>query len=87
MDAIHVLTVLCWMRRADREFADVTLSQLFRTAYYAGNGVILPESRLAVDLAEFAKGNVPYYVVIFMKKHIYPVLLKVNPDPKPPVIH
>jgi len=86
MNAVCVSSILRWMRRSDRDFAEVTLTQLFRTAYFAHNGTVIVEQQLQSDIAEYATGKVPWYLILFMRKSMYKAIVKVNPDPKPPLL-
>ena len=87
MKACCVSSLLRWMRRADSRHVDITLSQLFRLSYFAVRGISLNETQLQNDLAEFAKGVVPYYVVLYMHKNMYPHLATYNPEPHPPILY
>jgi len=87
MKANLVTQMIRWMRRSDSEFADITLTHFFRTAYTAQTGFALNDDRLVVDLAEFGKGHVPYYVVLFTRKVLYPLIVRENKHPQLPVIY
>ena len=86
MKAECVSSILRWMRRSDRDFAEITLAQLFRTAYFANNGTVISDAQLQSDLAEYAQGKVCWYVCLFMRKQMYKAIVTVNPDPHPPLL-
>ena len=87
MKAVCVTSLLRWMRRSDPRHVDVTLPQLFRLSYFAIVGHSISEQKLQYELAEFAKGGVPWYVARYMRKSMYPLISTYSPNPKPPVIY
>jgi len=86
MDSVCVSQLIRWMKRADSAFADVSVAQLFRTAYFHAGGHILSDVQLVQDMAEFAKGKVPLYVSFFIRRKMYPMLVKHSERKRLPLI-
>jgi len=86
MEVCCVTSFVRWARRASPEMADLTLTMFFRSCYFFAWNKMLPDTQLQNDLAEFAKGKVPSYVIHTMRKHLYQSICYTNPEPTPPLI-
>ena len=86
MKAVCVTQFICWARRTNYCLSDLTLHSFFRSCYYWHTGEPRSEADLQFELAEFAKGVVPFYVVLCMHKHLYPDIVSVNKFPQPKIL-
>ena len=87
MKAVCVTQFICWVRRENYALSDMTLHSFFRSCYYWHTGTMRHEVDLLYDLGEFAKGVVPFYVVLCMHKHLYPDIVSFNEHPQPAVLY
>lgn len=86
MTTVMVHQLLLWLRRADREFSRTTLLNLFNVAHFQHFGEV-NATRILDDIALMeSKGQVPFYVVVFCKKHLYHNFVHFNPKPEPRII-
>lgn len=84
MNKYCVQSIVLWLQRSGLltyEYQRITLYNFFKVSMFQYYGY-WNEFLLQNDLASFGKnGVIPPYVVVFMKKVIYPKLLHENPHP------
>ena len=86
MTTTMVHQLLLWLRRADSEFSRTTLLNLFNVAHFQHFGAV-DANRILNDIALMeSTGQVPFYVTVFCKKHLYHNFVHCNPAPQPKLI-
>lgn len=79
MSANCVLALVRWLQKND---PGINLYNFFTVAHLKYYGV-KQDFVVTADMADMAKyGVIPVYVVVFMRKTLYPELLRINPHPE-----
>lgn len=86
MTPVIVRQILRWIRRADPDFEGMTLFRFFNAAYFwhfrTTNRVRITQDMALMEMS----GQVPFYLQLFIRKKVYPTILKINPVVQPKLI-
>ena len=86
MKPVVVKQMLLWLQRSDPEFRHITLYRFFNTAYFWHFRCSQP-ARVTEDMALMEmKGQVPFYLQLFIRKRIYPMVLRITPVVQPKLL-
>ena len=82
MKPTSVIQVLRWLRMSDTRLATISLFEFFCMAY-SHEFKVRNEAKVGQDVALFAQtGQIPFYLLWYMRRQVFPLLVKHNPKPE-----